>query len=410
MKLENSVIDPLEFTCPGFRAAGAASGIKKDGALDLGLIVSDHPTQAAAVFTKNRVKAAPIIVSEKRIKGNLVRAVLVNSGNANACTGKRGISDAEETTGNLANLLKLPPEGVIPASTGVIGEALPVEKINSAVETLVSSLALEGFLDFAKAIMTTDTFPKISKRAFSVGSGDQARNHTILGIAKGAGMIQPDMATMLCFVVTDAPIERDALNKALKGAVNVSFNTITVDGDTSTNDMVLLISIDDETLMEDEYLKTAIEDKFGENLESLLKELAWLIVKDGEGATKLVSITVKGAPSERTARDVAFKVANSPLVKTAFFGEDPNWGRIMGAVGCVDGDFDPTKVDIHFGDLKLVSGGEGNGIESEMGAAEIMKNPRFDITIDLKGGKSIFTVMTSDLSIDYIKINAEYRS
>jgi glutamate N-acetyltransferase/amino-acid N-acetyltransferase len=408
--VKNNSINPSEYTCPGFRAAGVSSGIKEDGSLDLGLIVSDDPTQAAAVFTKNRVKAAPLIVAEERVEVNSVRAVLANSGNANACTGKRGVSDAEETAGNVASLLKLPPKGVIPASTGVIGEALPVEKISKAAEALVSSLSPEGFLDFARAIMTTDTFPKISKRIFSVGSGDTTRNYTMLGVAKGAGMIRPDMATMLSFVVTDAPVGRDALDAALKEAVDVSFNTITIDGDTSTNDMVLVMSKENLELKEDKELEAAILDKFRENLVSLLKELALLIVEDGEGATKLVSITVRGAPGEMTAREVAFKVANSPLVKTAFFGEDPNWGRIMGAVGCVEGGFDPSKADIYFGEIKLVSNGEGNGIEGEREAAEIMKNPRFDITIDLKGGKSAFTVLTSDLSIDYIKINAEYRS
>ncbi len=403
MNRKKNTIDSTDFTCPGFRAAGVASGIKGDGALDLGLIVSDSPTNAAAVFTKNRVKAAPLIVAAERVGGDSVRALLANSGNANACTGDGGIADAEKTTGVVANLLKLPPEGVIPASTGVIGQRLPTDKINAAAEKLVSSLKPEGFSVFAEAIMTTDTFPKISKRIFSEGG----RDYTILGIAKGAGMIRPDMATMLCFVVTDAPIREDALKGALNGAVGVSFNTITVDGDTSTNDMVLLLARDDA-----EFRKTgaAIEDKFRENLESLLKELAEMIVRDGEGATKLVTIKVVGAPADSIARDVAFRVANSPLVKTAFFGEDPNWGRIIGAVGCVEGDFDPMAADIYFNDLKLVSGGVGSGIESERASAEIMKNDKFEVTIDLKRGKSTFTVLTTDLSFDYIKINAEYRS
>ncbi|MBN1571677.1 MAG: bifunctional glutamate N-acetyltransferase/amino-acid acetyltransferase ArgJ [Deltaproteobacteria bacterium] len=399
-------MNPYDFTCPGFRAAGVASGIKGDGALDLGLIVSDSPTNAAAVFTKNRVKAAPLTVAAERVRGNSIRAVLANSGNANACTGDGGVSDAENTTWVVASLLKLPPEGVIPASTGVIGQRLPAENINSAARGLVSSLKPEGFVEFAEAIMTTDTFSKISKRIFSAGGCD----YTILGIAKGAGMIRPDMATMLSFIVTDAPIRKDALSKALKGAVEVSFNAITVDGDTSTNDMVILMARDDAAFKGDVDTLAAIEDKFRENLGSLLVELAEMIVKDGEGATKMVSIKVLGAPNKRTARDVAFRVANSPLVKTAFFGEDPNWGRIMGAVGCVEGDFDPMGADIYFNDLKLVSGGVGNGIESERAAARIMKNRRFDVTIDLKGGKSTFTVLTTDFSFDYVKINAEYRS
>jgi glutamate N-acetyltransferase / amino-acid N-acetyltransferase len=410
MKKNDDLLDPSELQCPGFRAAGTASGIKKDGSLDLGLIVADTPVRVAAVFTKNRVWAAPLIVAKERVENNSVKAVLVNSGNANACTGDGGISDAKETTDHVANLLNLPTQGVIPASTGVIGANLPVDKINTASESLVSSLSPVGFLDCARAMMTTDTFPKIVKRTFSADDSNIKRGYTILGMVKGAGMIRPDMATMLSFVVTDAPLKKEVLDYALREAVKTSFNAITIDGDTSTNDIVVLMSGGDPQETTSAEITEELEKVFKENLDILLKDLARLIVKGGEGATKLVTINIKGAPDKQTASDVAFRVANSPLVKTAFFGEDPNWGRIMGAMGCIEGDFNPMKADIFFGDILLVSNGIGKGINCEKRAAEIMKNREFDITIDLKGGNSTFTVLTSDLSLDYIKINADYRS
>ncbi len=394
-----------DFVCPNFRAAGVACGIKGDKALDLALIVSDNPTNAAAVFTKNRVKAAPVILAMRRIDETSPRAVLLNSGNANACTGKEGIGDAEAVTGKAAEILGISDGEVIPASTGVIGARLPVDKIKVSIKDLCYALSPDGFLDAARAIMTTDTFPKLAKRKFQIGG----KECTLLGIAKGAGMICPDMATMLAVAVTDAPTKGAFLKNALKDAVDSSFNAITIDGDMSTNDMVLLISSPNRNEVKGG-MNSEGEAVFFENLRDLLGELAEMIVKDGEGATKFVRVTVKGAPDKGLAKGTALKVANSPLVKTAFFGQDPNWGRIMAKVGCVEGDFDPQIVDISIGDVPLVLNGKSTGNSNEERAKVLMGQPEFSINIDLKAGDSSFTVLTSDLSLDYVKINAEYRS
>jgi len=393
--------DAEHFVCPGFRAAGLSCGIKKNGEPDLALIVADEPAAAAAVFTKNRVKAAPVLVAQKRIAGGRARAILANSGNANACTGEDGLSAAEKTTGAVATHLGCPEEMVIPASTGVIGAPLPVEPILSSADRLSGALSPTGFVDAARAIMTTDTFPKLSLRPVIIGES----RYTILGIAKGAGMIRPDMATMLSFVVTDAPIQQDALSLALTEAVGGTFNTITVDGDTSTNDVVLLLSGG-----RGEPLTGAGMDIWYENLHSVLSELAELIVRDGEGATKFVTVTITGAPDEETARRAAFAVAESPLVKTAFFGADPNWGRIMGAIGMVPGGLDPNRADIFIDDIQVAADGLGAGGEAEKNASRIMTGTEFTVTVDLKSGDGAFSVMTTDLSYDYVRINADYRS
>jgi glutamate N-acetyltransferase/amino-acid N-acetyltransferase len=393
-----------DFVCPNFRAAGVACGVKDGKNLDLALIVSDNPTNAACLFTKNRVKAAPVILAKKRLDETPPVAVLLNSGNANACTGRDGMADAEAATDKAAEILGISNGEVIPASTGVIGARLPVDKITASMGNLCSALSPDGFLDAARAIMTTDTFPKLAKRMFQI----DGREYTLLGIAKGAGMICPDMATMLAVAVTDAPMSRAFLKNALTDAVESSFNAITIDGDMSTNDMVLLISGPDRDQAEG--IGSDGEAVFLEKLKDLFGELAEMIVRDGEGATKFVRITVKGAPNREIAKGTAMKVANSPLVKTAFFGEDPNWGRIIAKVGCVDGDFDPEAVDISIGDVPLVVGGKTTGNSNEERAKELMGRPEFSVSIDLKGGESSFTVLTSDLSFDYVKINAEYRS
>ena len=393
--------EPEHFVCPGFQAAGCACGIKKNGEPDLALIVADEPAAAAAVFTKNRVKAAPVLVASERVNGGRIRAVLMNSGNANACTGEEGLSAARKTSGAVAGVLGCPEELVVPASTGVIGALLPVDLILSSVDPLSQSLSPAGFVDAARAVMTTDTFPKLACRPVVVGD----REYTILGIAKGAGMIRPDMATMLSFVVTDAPIAPDALRCALTEAVEGTFNAVTVDGDTSTNDMVLLLSGGKGASLDG-----AEMDIWYENLHSVLFELAELIVRDGEGATKFVTVTVTGAPDDHTAREAAFAVAESPLVKTAFFGADPNWGRVMGALGMVSGDFDPNRADIFIDDVPVAVGGLGAGIEAERAASRIMTGPEFSVTIDLKSKDGSCSVMTTDLSYDYVRINADYRS
>jgi len=330
------------------------------------------------------------------------RAILLNSGNANACTGPEGDGDARNLTGLCAGRLNIPEESVIAASTGVIGLRLPLDRITGRLEALVSGLSLEGFPGAARAIMTTDTRPKCAKRRFTA----DRRDHTILGIAKGAGMIFPHLATMLCVAVTDFPMESRGLDEALREAVAPSFNAITVDGDMSTNDMILLMSGGDKTRK----VGDGSSGIFRRHLTELFVELATDLVRDAEGATKFVTVTIKGAPTEEVARRVAFQVANSPLVKTTFFGEDPNWGRIMGAIGSVPGDFDPVRADISFGDVEVVAGGVGRGAQHEEKAKENMRSREFSVVVDLHAGGSSFTAYTSDLSIDYVKINADYRS
>jgi glutamate N-acetyltransferase/amino-acid N-acetyltransferase len=388
--------------CPGFRAAGIAAGIKKTGDPDLALIAADTPSVGVAVFTENRVKAAPVLLSMERLHGRPPRAVLINSGGANACTGDEGIADARTLTGEVARRLDIPEDAVLAASTGVIGQRLPVDRIARSMDSLVSDLSPDGFGRAARAIMTTDTYPKCIALPFSAGG----TNHTVLGIAKGAGMIFPHLATMLAFAVTDFPIEKKPLETILKQAVSCSFNAITVDGDMSTNDTLLVLSAGAQR----SYNSSADCAPFRDAFTELCIRLARHIVKDAEGATKLVAVTVRGAPDGRTARRAAFQVANSPLVKTAFFGEDPNWGRIIGAIGCVDGAFDPAHADIRFGDVLVVSGGIGCGADREAAAREIMKRPEYEIIIELGAGPDSFTAYTSDLSVGYVKINADYRS
>ncbi len=391
-----------EPACPGFRAAGIAAGIKKTGQPDLALIVADNRAAGAAVFTENRVKAAPVLLSMDRLRTAVPQAVLINSGGANACTGDEGIRDARLLTGRVAGRLGIPEESVLAASTGVIGQRLPVDRIESALGPLVDDLSADGFPRAARAIMTTDTHPKCIAGSFSAGG----RDYRVLGIAKGAGMIFPHLATMLAFAVTDFPIAVQPLEEILRDAVSRSFNAITVDGDMSTNDMVLVLSSGT-----DRPGNTASHNvPFRVALTELCIALARSIVRDAEGATKLVAVTVTGAPDEVTARRAAFQVANSPLVKTAFFGEDPNWGRIIGALGCVAGPFDPSRADIRFGDVTVVSGGIGCGADREALAREVMKQREYTVTLDLGAGRSSFTAYTSDLSVDYVKINADYRS
>jgi glutamate N-acetyltransferase/amino-acid N-acetyltransferase len=391
-----------EPVCPGFRAAGIAAGIKKNGDPDLALIVSDMPGTGAAVFTENRVKAAPVILSMERLGRERPRAVLLNSGGANACTGAEGIRDARVLTEQVARRLAVPEDAVLAASTGVIGQRLPVHRIQDSLDTLVSDLSPHGFSRAARAIMTTDTYPKCIARPFSAGG----TTFRVLGIAKGAGMIFPHLATMLSCVVTDFPIDQAPLNDALKAAVSRSFNAVTIDGDMSTNDTVLVMAGPLPAPREDK----SHEAGFREALTGLCVELARHIVMDAEGATKSVAVTVAGAPDQDTARRAAFQVANSPLVKTAFFGEDPNWGRIMGALGCVEGSFDPARAAIRFGDVLVVSDGVGCGLDREASAREVMRQREYTITVDLGAGNASFTAYTSDLSIDYVKINADYRS
>jgi glutamate N-acetyltransferase/amino-acid N-acetyltransferase len=393
----------MKLEVPGFVAGAVAAGIKKDGKKDLGVICSEVPACAAGVFTTNKIQAAPVLLGKERIKSGRCQAIVANSGNANACTGKRGIEDAEAVTRSAAINLGIPEELVLVASTGVIGLHLDVDSIEDVMPGLAGGLHAAGLNDVAEAIMTTDTFPKAISKQGHVGE----KIFTIAAVAKGAGMIHPDMATMLCFVCTDIDAEPDLLRRALNDAVHKSFNAITVDGDTSTNDMVLLLANGLSGL----HLKEAsIATAFQSALDEILFALALEIVKDGEGATKQVSICIQGASDEGGARQVAYTVANSPLVKTALFGEDANWGRIMAAIGRAGVPINPETIDISFDSVNVVKDGQGCGKEAEGDAAEVLKTDRFTITVDLKMGSGASTVHTCDLSTDYVRINADYRS
>ena len=389
--------------CRGFQAAGIRAGIKKNQAEDLGLIVSEVPTAVAGVFTRNKIKAAPVLLDMERVAAGTCRAVIVNSGNANCCTGEQGMEDAVRMARAAAQILGLPEDQVLVSSTGVIGQYLPVEKIENALPRLVDALSPDGFADFTKAIMTTDTRSKMLSRKVEVAGG----SFSMIGIVKGAGMIRPDMATMLCYVCTDVEADAAALKKLLTHAVDLSFNRITIDGDTSTNDTVLVLANGQSGLsIKDAPVKAAFQNA----LEVMLVDLAKMVVKDGEGVTKLVEIKVMGAATDADAKKMADAVAHSNLVKTAFFGEDANWGRIIGALGRAGAELDPDAIDISFDDVCLVKNSRWQGIDAEADATKVLKQPEFFVTIDAHIGSGTASCWTCDFSIDYVKINADYRS
>jgi glutamate N-acetyltransferase/amino-acid N-acetyltransferase len=389
--------------CQGFKAAGMHVGLKKDGGLDLGLIYSETPAAAAAVFTRNQVQAAPVMLDQQRIASGRARAVIVNSGNANCCTGARGMRDAERMGAAAATALDIEPADVLVASTGVIGQPLPVEKIEAALPALSRQLSPDGFADLARAIMTTDTEPKQVARIGVAGGGE----YNIVAVAKGAGMIRPDMATMLCFVCTDAEVPSASLDQALRRAVEASFNCISIDGDTSTNDTVILMANGQSGAR----LATAADQQgFAALLEDALLELARWIVRDGEGVNKTVEIRVRGARTPDEARRVADTIAHSPLVKTAFFGQDANWGRILAAAGRAGVPLDPNRLDLFFDDVRMVAEGAGCGPEVEARATAVLKQPAFTVTLDLNQGRETARLLTCDFSLDYVRINADYRT
>lgn len=388
----------------GFRFSGLASGIKKSGKPDLALVVSDLPATCAGVFTQNKVVAAPLLVTRPKVASGTCQAIVVNSGNANACTGSAGLEVAEKTAALVADELSIETSLVAVASTGVIGEQLPLQPFVDAVPALVESLSADKAQSVAEAMMTTDAFSKV---ATAVEHGDQG--YRILGLAKGAGMIHPNMATMLGFVCTDAQVHQEVLSTALNQAVHKSFNSITVDGDTSTNDMVLVLA---NGAAGSKIITpgTAAAETFTRHLERVLLDLAKMIVRDGEGATKLVEIKVNGAASEDVARTAARSVATSSLVKTAFFGEDANWGRIIAAVGYSGIEVDPQKIDIFFNGIPVARGGLNLGKKQEAEASKILKRDEFVVEIDLHQGNAESSYYTSDLSYEYVKINADYRT
>ncbi len=392
-----------EHMVQGFKASAVKAGLKKDKGLDLALIFSERETAVAGVFTTNKVVAAPVILTREHTKNGRARAIIANAGNANACTGKAGFNDARRTAELVADKLGIGSDEVLVASTGVIGQPLNVDRIVEALPTLVERLSPDGIPTAARAIMTTDSFAKISHFEGHAGG----RPYRILGVAKGAGMIMPNMATMLCFIVSDIRIDSHDLNGVLSSSVETTFNRITVDGDTSTNDTVLVMA---NGMAGNTALTEADSKGFARGLETVMGELAQMIVRDGEGATKVIHMEIKGAHSASDALKAARTVGNSSLVKTACYGQDPNWGRIMAALGRADIVMDEEKVDIWVNDILIVSAGLGKGQEAEKKAAEIMVRKEYTITIDLHQGDFEDRIITCDLTHEYVSINASYRT
>lgn len=387
----------------GFSSFGVHCGIKREKN-DLAAILSEVPAVAAGMFTRNEVKAAPVLVTKRHLEKNgLLQLVVVNSGVANACTGKRGEEDAEWVAERAACYFGLQDRSLVAvASTGVIGEFLPLEKIDRGLRQLASLLPRQkSSRETAKAIMTTDTFPKERAVALSL----EGRTVHLAGIAKGAGMIRPNLATMLSFLITDALIRREDLERVLREAVDRSFHRVTVDGDTSTNDMVLLLANGSSgvTLKEERSIEI-----FREALFFVCEELAKDLVRDGEGATKFVTVRVEGARSTEEAKRCAFTVAESPLVKTALFGEDPNWGRIMAALGRSGVPLDPERVSVSLNGVPCVQNGVRAQGTSRETLKEAMREKEITIHIDLGLGHSSFEVWTCDLSLEYVRINSHY--
>jgi len=387
----------------GFLFSTIEVAIKKPGRKDLALIYSEVETNIAGAFTTNRVKAAPVRIDMRKIKSGRGQAIIVNSGNANACTGEQGLRDANEMAGSVSKGLHIKPSMVYVSSTGVIGSTMPMERIRPAIAELVSGLGRSSFEDVAAAIMTTDTFPKIVKKRVRVGE----QTGTIAGICKGAGMICPNMATMLCFILTDIAVDQKTLGRTLQEVVKKSFNRLTIDGDMSTNDTVLVMAngiLGNPPVSE----KTEAYLPFSKALLEVTTELSKMIAMDGEGATKFIEIEIKGAKNDFDAEKAALAVANSNLVKTAVYGNDANWGRIMAALGYSGIFFREELVDIFIGKVKIVYKGLTTGKDKEAG--DVLKNKEVNIVIDLHLGKASAKVFTCDLTEEYIRINAEYRT
>jgi glutamate N-acetyltransferase/amino-acid N-acetyltransferase len=390
-------------TARGFRAAGISAGIKANGNPDLALLVADAAAQVAAVYTTNKMLAAPVLLSKEHLNrsGGLARAIVVNSGCANSCTGDTGMRDARAMAELTAQVVGCPVEQVLVASTGVIGVALPMDKVRSGIPAAYEALGADQGPAAARAIMTTDIGPKEAAATISIGG----RHASIGGMCKGAGMIEPMMATMLGFVTTDAAVPKALLDRALREAVDQSFNAITVDGDSSTNDCVLLLASGASGVAVDE----ASYGTFVEGLTTVCRELALAIVRGGEGATKLVTVQVTGAASSAEARKAAKVIANSLLVKTAIHGGDPNWGRLICAAGRAGVALDASRAGVTIGSLVLFKDGQPHD-ELAPAAAEYLKGDDLSIGVDLGAGSASSTVWTCDLSAEYVRINADYRT
>lgn len=388
----------------GYMFSATEAAIKKAGRKDIALIYSEVKANIAGTFTTNKIKAAPVRLDLKNIKSGKGQAIIVNSGNANACTGERGIKDAIKTADITARYLKIKPSLVYVCSTGVIGIPMPMDRILSKIPALVDNLGKSDIQEVASAMMTTDTFPKIASKKVKINS----MTGIITGICKGAGMIAPNMATMLCFIITDIAVDKKTLNNAIKDSVKKSFNRITIDGDMSTNDTALILAngmIGNTVINE----KSPFYKKFKCALDDITYSLSSMIVMDGEGATKVIKVEVRGAVKESEAEKAAFSIANSNLVKTTVYGNDANWGRIMAALGYSGIKFQEKKVDISFGNVRVVQKGIGTGKDKK--ANHYLKNNKeIKILVNLNLGKSSASVLTCDLTEEYVKVNAEYRT
>lgn len=387
----------------GFSACGVASGIRKNR-LDLALIVSDRPASAAALFTRNLVQAAPVVEAKRALAEGegRARAIVANSGNANACTGERGAAAARRTVVEAAALLGVEPHAVLVASTGVIGEQLPVERLIAALPTAVEALSVDGGDAAAEAILTTDTRTKVATRGVAV----DGERFVVGGVAKGSGMIHPDMATTLAFVTTDAAVPPAALDAALRRAVDVTFNRITVDGETSTNDMVAVLANGAAGVDASGGEAAAA---FERALTDVLIDLARQVVRDGEGATHFVTVRVLGAAREGDALAVARTISGSPLVKTAIYGADANWGRIVAAAGRAGVELAPEKLAVRLNGLEVLAPGYESDFSEER-ASELLSREEILIEVDLGAGEAEATTWTCDLTPGYVDINANYRT
>ena len=391
----------------GVRLAACSAGIYGPARDDLALFEICDGATVSAVFTRNRFYAAPVAVARKHLQHDAVKYLLVNAGNANAGTGARGIDDTLQVCEALASRAGCEPEAILPFSTGVIGEYLPVGKIVRALPELHAGLADDAWLDCARAIMTTDTQPKGCSARFAAGTGSV----TVTGVAKGSGMIKPDMATMLAFIATDAAVGRDALDNILAAAVDRSFNRICVDGDTSTNDACVLVATGQCSAGQVISGTGPAYDRLQEQVAAVCTRLAQSIVRDGEGATKFVTIRVENGQSEAQCNAVADAVATSPLVKTALYAADPNWGRILAAVGRSGGvDLDMDRVSVYLSGVCIVDNGARAKDYTEAKGVAAMQEDEIEIRIDLDAGSAGACCWTCDLSHDYVTINAEYRT
>lgn len=398
MEAETRFIPSGSITSPrGFHAGATCAGIKKKDKLDLALLSSEVPCVATGLFTTNQIKAAPVVLCQERLRGGRARGVVINSGCANACTGEQGLADAAEMAALAASMIGASAEEVLVASTGVIGQLLPMERIRAGMGQV--ALSREGGHDLARAIMTTDTVPK--EAAVEVGSG------TIIGgAAKGVGMIHPDLATLLCFLTTDASVEPGFLKSALQRAADVSFNMISIDGDTSTNDTILLLA---NGMSGRELIAPGSRqaDAFQQALNQLCIHLAKSIARDGEGATKLIEVVVSGAPGMAEARSAARTIVSSPLVKSAIHGNDPNWGRVLAALGRSGFRVVESDIDLYIGDMCLLKAGSPLPFDREE-AVKILDKSEVKIAVHLNSGTASATAWGCDLSEEYVTINSEY--